>query len=207
MALAATLVAGTAAGCGTTTGPSLPRPQSFPVAVRTEFPAEQRLAGRTSFILRITNVGRRAIPDVAVTVLNPRYGSAAQAFGELIPSAAQGKPPLASRSRPIWIIDQAPGPCRYSCRNRGPGGGATAYTDTWALGRLAPGHSVTFTWKLTAVQAGSYTVQYAAAADLIGNDRAVLSSGMPAGGRLHVRISSVPPNVTVASNGSIVQHG
>ena len=46
---------------------------------------------------------------------------------------------VANPSRPIWIVDRAPGPCRYSCRNGGQGAAVTAYSNTWALGRLKPG--------------------------------------------------------------------
>jgi hypothetical protein len=175
------------------------------VAVRSSFPAIQRLAQRTSFTVRVKNVGSRTIPNVAVTVLNPRYGSAAQAFGTLIPPSGQGQPILASRSRPVWIINRAPGHCGYSCHNRGPGAAATAYSNTWALGRLAPGQSVSFRWRLTAVAAGSQTVEYQVAAALDGSGRAVLRNGAPARGRFHVRISPVPPKVTVQSNGQVTQ--
>lgn len=204
--VAATLaVAGLVAGCGgTEQNPGEPHAR-FPVAVSSTFPSSQRLAQRTSFTVRVRNVGSRTIPDVAVTVLNPRYGAAAAAFGMLIPENGPGQPILASRSRPVWIIDQAPGPCGYSCRNRGPGAAATAYTNTWALGRLAPGRSVTFRWKLTAVQAGAQTVEYEVAAGLNGYARAVLRNGSPARGRVRVRISSAPPTVTVESNGRVVQ--
>ena len=112
----------------------------------SSFPASQRWPSRRASRCAIKNIGTRAIPNVAVTVLNPRYGTAAQAFGTLIKANRAGQPILASRSRPVWIIDQAPGPCGYSCRSRGPGGAATAYTNTWALGRLAPGHTAVFRW-------------------------------------------------------------
>jgi hypothetical protein len=112
---------------------------------------------------------------------------------------------LASRSRPVWIINQEPGPCGYSCRNRGPGAAATAYSDTWALGRLAPGRTATFRWKLTAVLAGNYRVQYQVAAGLNGWARAVLAGGAPARGRYAVRISPRPPSETVQADGQVKQ--
>ena len=199
------LVALVVAGCGAGTQQNAGEPhRSFDVAVSSSFPAHQALAQRTNFTVRITNLGSRALPNVAVTVLNPRFGSAAQAFGTLIPSNAAGQPILAGRSRPVWIINRAPGPCRYSCRHRGPGGAATAYSNTWALGRLAPGRAVTFTWQLTAVDPGSYTVEYEVAAGLNGYAKAVLRSGAPARGRVRVRIAAAPPNVTVQSNGRVV---
>ena len=203
--MAALAVAAVVSGCGGGEQNAGEPHASFPVAVRGSFPSSQRLAQQTSFTVSVRNIGDRTIPNVAVTVLDPRYGSAAQAFGTLIAANAQGQPLIASRSRPIWIIDRAPGPCGYSCRNRGPGGAATAYSNTWALGRLAPGRSVTFRWKLTAVQPGAYTVEYRVAAGLNGYARAVLSGGAPARGSFEVRISSTPPSVTVESDGRVVQ--
>ena len=205
MVVAALAIALAVEGCGSAE-PGAHGPHGrFPVAVASSFPRAQRLAQQTVFTVRVRNIGSRTIPNVAVTVLNPRYGSAAQAFGRLIPPSGPGQPLLASRSRPVWIITQAPGPCGYSCRNRGPGGAATAYTNTWALGRLAPGHTVSFRWKLTAVSAGPQVVEYQVAPALTGSARAVLRNGVPARGRFHVVISPVPPKVTVQSNGQVTQ--
>jgi hypothetical protein len=198
-------VAGLVAGCGGTEQNAGERHGKFPVSLSSSFPASQTLAERTSFTVRIKNVGKAVIPDVAVTVLNPKYGSAAQAFGTLIKAGSAGQPILASRSRPVWIINQAPGPCGYSCHSRGPGGAATAYSDTWALGKLRPGHTAVFSWKLTAVQPGAYTVDYEVAAGLNGYAKAVLSNSSPARGHFDVHISSTPPTVTVQSNGKVTQ--
>jgi hypothetical protein len=205
IAVSALAVAGLVCGCGGTEQGAAAPQRNFPVAVLGSFPVKQRLAQRTSFTVRVKNVGSRTIPNVAVTVLNPRYGTAAQAFGRLIPPGGPGQPILASRSRPVWIINRAPGRCRYGCRNRGPGGAATAYSNTWALGPLAPGHSVAFRWRLTAVVAGPYTVVYEVAAELDGHARAVLRNGAPARGRFNVSISPVPPRVTVQSDGQVTQ--
>lgn len=201
--MAALVTASLVAGCGGTEQNAGEPHGDFPVSVSSSFPASQTLAEQTSFSVRIKNVGRAVIPDVAVTVLNPKYGAAAQAFGTLIKPVSPGQPLLASRSRPIWIITQAPGPCGYSCKKRGPGGAATAYTNTWALGKLAPGRTAVFRWKLTAVAPGSYTVEYEVAAGLNGYAKAVLSDRSPARGHLDVHISSAPATVTVQSNGKV----
>jgi hypothetical protein len=201
--VAALAVAGLVTGCGGTEQNAGEPHGEFPVAVSSSFPSRQALAERTSFTVSIRNVGRRAIPDVAVTVLNPRYGSAAQAFGTLLKENHGGQPILASRSRPVWIINQAPGPCGFSCKSRGPGGAATAYSNTWALGRLEPGRTAVFRWRLTAVQPGIYTVEYEVAAGLNGYAKAVLANRTPARGRFAVRISSTPPQVTVHSDGRL----
>jgi hypothetical protein len=189
---------------GTEQNPGEPH-ASFPVSVTSSFQTSQRLAQQTSFTVTVRNTGHRIIPNVAVTVTNPRYGGAAQSFGTLLSPNSAGQPILASRSRPVWIINRAPGPCGYSCKHRGPGAAATAYSDTWALGRLAPRHTATFQWRLTAVQAGHYTVEYQIAAGLNGYAKAVLSGGAPARGRYKVTISSTPPQTTVQSGGQVVQ--
>jgi hypothetical protein len=198
-------VASLVAGCGGSEQNAGEQHGQFPVSVSSSFPSSQRLAQQTSFTVRIKNVGTSAIPDVAVTVLNPRYGSAAQAFGTLLRANAAGQPILATRSRPVWIINQAPGPCGYSCKSRGPGGAATAYSNTWALGKLAPGRIAVFRWKLTAVQSGAYTVEYEVAAGLNGYAKAVLSDKSPARGHFDVHISPAPPPVKVQSNGQVTQ--
>jgi len=198
-------VASAVAGCGGSEQNANEKPGDYPVSVAGSFPSSQALAERTSFTVRIRNLGRTAIPDVAVTVLNPRYGTAAQAFGTLLKPSTGGEPILATRSRPVWIINQAPGPCGYSCRHRGPGGAATAYSNTWALGRLAPGRTAVFRWRLTAVKPGAYTVEYEVAAGLNGRARAVLANRAPARGHFNVHISAAPPQVTVEQNGQVVQ--
>ena len=203
--MAVLAVAGLVAGCGGAEQNAGEHHGQFPVSVSSSFPSSQRLAQQTSFMVRIKNVGKSAIPDVAVTVLNPRYGSAAQAFGTLLRANGAGQPLLASRSRPVWIINQAPGPCGYSCKSRGPGGAATAYSNTWALGKLAPGRTAVFRWKLTAVEPGAYTVEYEVAAGLNGYAKAVLSDKSPARGHFDVHISPAPPQVKVLSDGQVKQ--
>jgi len=114
---------------------------------------------------------------------------------------------LASRSRPIWIVDRPPGPCEYSCRQNGPGAGATAFSNTWALGPLAPGRTATFDWGLTAVTAGHWTVAYEIAANLDGNAHAVTSAGRRPQGSFAVDISSKPAQTYVNNAGQIVTTG
>lgn len=176
---------------------------SFHVRVSSSFPVHQTLAQRTDFVVSVTNTSRRAIPNVAVTVTNPRFGDAAQSFGMLLPENGQGQPIIANRSRPIWIVMQAPGPCGYSCKLSGPGAAATAYTDTWALGRLAPGKTARFDWRLEAVQAGKFAVRYQVAAGLNGYAKAVDGSGRPVSGRFEVTISGRPQSTYVKNDGQV----
>ncbi len=174
---------------------------SVPVA---KFPTSQRLAQHTHLVISVRNSDTRTIPNVAVTITNPRYGTAAQAFGELISSTSQ---PLASRSRPVWIIDRPPGPCTYSCQDGGPGGAVTAYSNTWALGALKPGATATFDWALTAVKPGTFQVQYRVAAGLNGKAKAVLADGGPPLGTFTVHVTTAPQQSYVNGNGQIVKIG
>lgn len=194
---------GACGGGSANEGQSTQATGSFPATVRAAFPARQRLAEPTRLIITVHNAGTRTMPNVAVTLLNPKYGSGAQALGTLLAQPAPGQPILAGRSRPIWIIDQAPGPCGYSCQQGGPGAGATAYTNTWALGPLAPGHSLTFAWHVTAVQPGAYTVAYRVAAGLSG---AATATGAGTAGRLHIVISAKPRNAYVNNAGQVVSN-
>ena len=177
---------------------------NFQVQVTSSFPTHQRLAQQTDMVVSVKNTGHATMPDVAVTVTDPKYGDAAQSFGVLIPENAAGQPILASRSRAVWIINQAPGLCGFSCKSRGPGGAATAYTDTWALGALRPGHTATFKWLLTAIQAGTYRVRYQVAAGLNGYAKAVTVRDRPVSGSYLVTISSAPANTYVESDGAVV---
>ena len=175
----------------------------FPVRVLSAtFPSSQRLAEHTQLSLTLKNSGSQTIPNIAVTILNPSNGTGAQAFSQDISPGSQQD--LASRSRPVWIIDQPPGPCQYSCRQGGPGSAVTAYSNTWALGKLAPGQTVTFAWGLTAVQAGRYKVEYQVAAGLNGKARAVNAQGVQPTGTFSVDISQKPQSAYVNNAGQIV---
>ncbi len=178
------------------------------MVTQATFPASQRLSQHTHLVIRVRNAGSKPIPNVAVTILNPAAGTAAEAFGALLPQSQPGQSPLAGRSRPVWIVDRPPGRCQYSCRNSGPGGAVTAYSNTWALGKLMPGHTARFDWGVTAVQPGNFVVKYEVAAGLDGKAKAVaVSGGGPVGGTLPVRISSKPRQAYVNNNGQIVYTG
>jgi len=173
---------------------------TYSLNVSASFPAMQHLAQQTHMVVRVTNTGTRTLPDVAVTITNPKHGAAAQAFGTLLAASQPGQPVLAGRSRPVWIIDQDPGQCAYSCKQGGPGGAATAFSDTWALGKLAPGKTATFDWTVTAVQPGSYTIAYSAAAAL---SPYVLTHGTLSG-TVDVTIASAPRQSYVNNAGQVV---
>ena len=178
----------------------------YSVKVASGFPASQQLAQQTHLTIDVTNTGTRAIPDVMVTLTNPRYGTGADALSTLISDKQPaGQQPLASRSRPVWMLNREPGPCEYSCRNGGgPGGAINSDADTWALGRLRPGHTAHFDWQVTAVRAGSYAVGYQVAAGPDTGSKAVLAGGAPASGRFNVRIAGRPVQLRFTPSGRVV---
>lgn len=182
----------------------------FPVAVTARFARVQRLAQHTSLVISVRNTGRRALPDVAVTICEtscapstrPNRGTAAQAFGYDIAVAANTADP----SRPLWIVNRGPGACRFRCNAPGGsgGGGVSAGTNTWALGRLAPGRTVRFRWALTPVMAGRHLVAWQVDGNLTGTARAVAAGGGLPRGTLVASVRSAVPHLRVTASGRVV---
>jgi hypothetical protein len=166
-----------------------------------KFPTSQRLAQRTDLVISVRNTGRRTIPDIAVTLLDAHQRTAAQAFGQSVGGTSEV---LASNSRPIWIVDRPPGPCQYSCRQGGPGGAVTAYSNTWALGALKPGQTATFDWGVTAVKSGAFDIRYEIAAGLNGKAKAVDANGGKPSGTFSVKIHNAPQQAYVNDQGQVV---
>jgi hypothetical protein len=180
----------------------------FTVNVSTaSFPASQQISQHTHLVIAVRNTSPKTIPDVAVTICNVTCtygapqgeGSSAQAFAANI-----DQPSAANPSRPNWIVDRGPGKCGYSCQNGGQGAGVTAYSNTWALGKLAPGRTARFDWAVTAVAPGKHTVAWEVAAGLNGKARAVLADGSQPHGRFAVHIRTAPPQTYVNNSGQIV---
>jgi len=195
----------------------------FPVQASVAWTTSQTLSQHTTLVITARNTGTKTIPDIAVTIFdgNPTdrfLGTRAQAFQELL-----NMPGLASQSRPVWIVDKAPGPheepCptlnqngepasayknNYSACTGGPGGAVTAYSNTWALGPLPAGKSATFKWHLTAVQAGKHYVYWRVAAGLNGKAKALTAAHTPPRGMLTVTISRAPAQAYVDNNGKVV---
>lgn len=177
-----------------------------------KFPAAQRLSQHIHLVIAVRNAGTKTIPDVAVTLTNPNAGTSAQAFGELLTQSVTQ--PLASLSRPVWVVDRPPEPppsaatdyssCGYSCQAGGAGGAVTAYSDTWALGSLRPGATATFDWAVTPVKSGTFVVRYEIAAGLNGKARAVLASGARPIGQFRVTVAQKPSQAYVNDQGQVV---
>jgi hypothetical protein len=168
---------------------------TYPVdIVKASFPAKQRLADRAVLEIVVRNAGDKEIPNVAATVeAGDKSGetttaSNAQAFAEV-----SEEPGLADPSRPVWVLDE------------GPRGGVTAYTNTWALGRLKPGERKTFRWRVTAVKSGEHSIRYKIAAGLDGKAKAVLAGGSRApDGKFVIDISGKPADARVGDDGQVI---
>ena len=186
---------------------------NFTVSVPTaSFPVSQTLSEHTHLVLVIRNASNTAIPNLAVTICNvtcaypapPGEGSSAAPF-------ATGNPQeyISNPSKPVWVIDQPPGPCSgvhgYSCASGGAGAYTTLAANTWALGSaLQPGHSATFRWAVTAVAPGHHVVAWQVAAGLSGKAKAVLADGSQPQGTFPVNIGTAPAQSYVTDSGQIV---
>lgn len=150
--------------------------------VHPSFPAAQSIARQTRLVLPVRNTGKRTVPNVAVTIDSFDYTSS--------------YPSLAADKRPVWAIERGPGAVASrpveSQEISPPGGGQTAYVNTWALGALAPGKTRTFVWHVVPVKSGSYTVRYTVAAGLSGNAKARLASGGLVRGQFTASIAAAP---------------
>jgi hypothetical protein len=186
LAVAALALAG--AGCGGERQDADAPSGEFDVRVTgASFPARQRIAEPTTLKLEIANRGDRAVPDLAVTVETaPRkQGDAPVSFAQ-----SSDDPTLASGARPVWIVDE------------GPAGGDSSYANTWAVGPLGKGQTRTVEWKLTAMEAGRYTVAWRLAPALEGD---VKLAGGRTEGEFDVTIADEPVPARVNADGEVVR--
>jgi hypothetical protein len=182
--IAAGLAALAVAGCGGGERQDAAEPSgTFEVdVVSATFPTKQHLAQPERFVIAVRNSGQKTVPNVAVTV---------SSFAERSEQAG-----LADSQRAVWIIDDS------------PRGGQTAYTNTWALGRLAPGQTRRFVWRVTAVQSGTHTVKWQVAAGLNGKAKATLSGNRAPAGSVTVDVSDKPGQARVdPKTGKVVREG
>jgi hypothetical protein len=169
------------AGCGGKDQSANERAGSYRVdVVRTSFPQEQHLAQQGRFVVVVRNAGRQAIPNLAVTL----QGLTAKAT----------QPDLADRNRPVWVVDD------------GPAGGTTAYVDTWAVGRVAPGQTRRLVWRVTATTPGAHELRWQVNAGLDGRAQAITAGGDAPEGRVTVRVSPAPSDSSVdPATGKVVR--
>jgi hypothetical protein len=153
------------------------------------FPAKQSISKPAELRVRVLNEASRTVPQVAITVDSFSY--------------VEKYPELASDKRPIWVVEQGPGtspalPVQSQAVSP-PGGGQTAYVNTWALGPLKAKAARTFTWKVVPVKAGAHSVHLTVSAGLAGNAKATLAGRSPNGGgavtsSLSAQIAPAPPS-------------
>ena len=178
------------AGCGSGPRQDADEPSgSYKLEVAAaKFPASQSIAQDSLMIVTVRNDDTKAAPNVAVTVeTDPsKAGQGTVAFGQRVDDSR-----LSDNERPVWIV------------NEGPPGGDSAATNTWALGRLGAGETKTFTWKVTAVEAGSYTLRYRISPGLAG--KAKLASGGRTDGLFKVTIDDKPVPARVNDKGQVVR--
>ena len=178
------------AGCGSGPRQDADEPSgSYKLEVAAaKFPASQSIAQDSRMIVTVRNDDTKAAPNVAVTVeTDPsKAGQGTVAFGRRVDDSR-----LSDNERPVWIV------------NEGPPGGDSAATNTWALGRLGAGETKTFTWKVTAVEAGSYTLRYRVSPGLAG--KAKLASGGRTDGLFKVTIDDKPVPARVDDDGNVVR--
>jgi hypothetical protein len=178
------------AGCGSGPRQDADEPSgSYKLEVAAaKFPASQSIAQDSRMIVTVRNDDTKAAPNVAVTVeTDPsKAGQGTDAFGQRVDDSR-----LSDNERPVWIV------------NEGPPGGDSAATNTWALGRLGAGETKTFTWKVTAVEAGSYTLRYRISPGLAG--KAKLASGGRTDGLFKVTIDDKPVPARVNDKGQVVR--
>jgi hypothetical protein len=174
----------------------------FPVeVVSAKFPTEQRLAETSDLELEIKNAGSEEVPDLAVTIFTgdePSSGSF---------SVRSDQPGLADPNRPVWILESGypklVTPEVKDLDKAPPGGAEAAQTNTFSFGTLPPGESKDIVWRLTPIQAGTYTVHYELAAGLTGKAKAVTKDGSPVEGEFVVTITDKPPQARVNEAGEV----
>jgi hypothetical protein len=174
----------------------------FPVEVtRARFPTEQRLALTSDLVLGVKNVGDEAPPQPA-SAREAGDGDADGSFQTQIDDPAASNP-----SRPVLILENkyprdidAPVP-------KGVSGGLRAQTNTFGFGPLDPGDEKTIVWRLTAVEAGTYTLHYRVEAGLDGEARAVTRDGGEVKGEFVVTIDDKAPKAKVNGQGQVVTEG
>jgi hypothetical protein len=129
--------------------------------VSARFPSAQTLSQSALMVMRVRNTGDREVPNLAITVTTDASsrGDSVTAFGQNLADTT-----LASRARPVWIVD------------RDPSGGQSAYTNTWSFGPIPAGGSKVVRWRVPAVRAGHYVVRYRVAPGLNGKARSAAGS-------------------------------
>jgi hypothetical protein len=159
------------------------------------FKPKQAVGKPAAMRIEVRNADQKTVPDVAVTVDSFYY--------------TEKYPELAANKRPVWVVEQGPGtPPQSPVQSQAvspPGGGQTAYNNTWALGPLAPHKTRVYEWKVVPVKAGVHHVNILISAGLAGKAKATLPNGTPLTAKFGVEIAPAPPSRHVdPSTGRVV---
>jgi hypothetical protein len=161
------------------------------------FPASQSIARPVFMRVLVRNADTKTIPNLTATVDSFYY--------------TEKFPELASSKRPVWVVERGPGatPSRpvQSQEISPPGGGQTAYVNTWSLGPLAPRQVRAFVWKVVPVKAGSHIVHLRISASLGVKARATLADGHLPIRTFAAHIAPAPPATHVDPNTGKVTAG
>lgn len=197
------------AACGADQSPDIDEAAgSFPVQiVRAAFPPQQEVSRTADLMLTVRNTGDRALPQLAVTVWTGDAGLQEPkpdgSFSVLPPGAGAGTP-----SRSVWVLEPGfpkaleQGADLEDIASAADGGARAAQTDTFTFGPLPRGASRTLVWRVTAVRAGRFAVNYALAAGLGGRAKAVDDAGAVPVGKLRTEIVGSPAGCVVTADGS-----
>ena len=205
-------------GCGSAKRQSADEPKgNFPVEVEyASFPTQQRLATTSDMVIQVRNPGERKIPVISVTVKCKGSKGGSGGSPSTVSGGASGfayrttHPGVADPARPRFIVNRIPTrtPRVYDQGRLDPLERSSSYVDTFPLGSLAPGDSVTFRWNVTAVKAGRFRVCYRVNAGLDGKAKAVRAdSGMPIKGEFVGRVDAAPPQSHIAEDGRTILEG
>jgi hypothetical protein len=195
------------AGCGSQVVKGDPQDRAeprgaFPVRVQAaQFPGNQKLAKDSTMKIVVSNAGNKRVPNINVTV---KCG--AGLGGSFM--TATDESDVADPERPQFVVNKIP--TRTERVNPpldpAPLERSSAFVDTYPLGPLLPGRSVTFRWDVTAVKAGPYRLCWRVNAGLYGKARAVASgdSEMPVRGEFKGEVSNKPPTARIGDDGKTV---
>jgi hypothetical protein len=212
-----TVAAIAVSGCGGSEKQSADEPSGkFPVEVEyASFPTQQRLATTSNMVIQVRNPGTRKIPVISVTVKckgKSKGGSGGSPSGGATGGFAYRTTQrgVADPARPRFVVNRIPTrtPRVYDQGRLDPLERSSAYVDTFPLGSLKPGDSVTFRWSVTAVKSGPFHVCYRVNAGLDGKAKAVRSdSGQPISGEFVGKVADRPPQSHIAEDGRTVLEG
>ena len=205
------------AGCGAGSRQDADEPKgSFPVEiVDASFPTSQRLATTSNMTIVVRNPGQRTIPVVSVTVkcVSDTGGGGGSPSGSGSTGGFSYRttyPGVADPSRPRFVVNTVPTrtPRVYDKGRLDPLERSSAYVDTFPLGALAAGRSVTFRWNVTAVKAGKFRICYRVNAGLDGKAKAVPArAGETIDGEFDGEVKQKPPQAHIGRDGKTVVEG